>query len=126
MIETNSVYISKVDDDTVKVIIKQGACVSLKEYATFENYYYQLVGQKKAIKFLIIIEEDARIQIGIVNFYKGTYKTDFKKAEAYMIKNPKIKMFFTVGKKILNKRRDYPVKEFESEKEALSWLKSIS
>lgn len=60
-----------------------------------------------------------------MSFYKKSYKTNFKKAEVYLIKDSTLRMFFRAGKKILKLRRDYPLEVFNSEQEALSWLESI-
>ena len=68
----------------------------------------------------------SRLKQKVVQFFKGPYKTDFKVAEAFIIKDPIQKMFFKVGKKVLKAKRDYPLEEFDSEEEALSWLKSIT
>ena len=125
MIETNSTFISKIDDDIIQVIVKSGAVLGHEEYDTFEEIYYELAGGKRPLKFIVIIEENARLKQKIVNFFSKNYKTDFKIAEAYLIKDPMVKMFFRVGKRILNKRRNYPVQEFNNEEEAVSWLKTI-
>ena len=50
MIETNSAYISKVDDNTIKVIFKKDSVLSVEEYATYEEHYYELMGRKGAIQ----------------------------------------------------------------------------
>lgn len=125
MIETNSAFISKLDDNTAKVIIKSNALLSEEEYNSFEEIYYNLMGSKGPFKFIIILEHGARIKKNVTSFFKKDYKTDFKMAEAYLIKDPVIKMFFRVGQKILKNRRNYPVKEFNTEQDALSWLKSL-
>lgn len=125
MIETNSAFISKIDDNTIKVIVKTNALLTEEEYESFQEIYHDIIGDKKPLKFLIILEHGARLRKKITNFFKNEYRTDFKIAEAYLIKDPIIKMFFRVGKKILSNRRDYPVKEFDNEEDALSWLKSF-
>ena len=125
MIETNSAFISKLDDNTIKVIVKANALLSEEEYNSFEAIYHELIGERKPLKFIIILEHGARLNKKITSFFQKEYRTELKIAEAYLIKDPVIKMFFRVGKKILNNRRNYPVEEFNNEEDALSWLKSF-
>ncbi|MEX1001836.1 MAG: STAS/SEC14 domain-containing protein [Crocinitomicaceae bacterium] len=123
MIETRSAFISKIDEDTLKVIFKPNAYLTVEEYGQLYKHYQKELGKSDAIKFLIIIQEGFKTEKKYLQFFMNHYRTDFKKAEAYIIVHPSTKMFFKVGTKMVNHK--YPIKLFEKEAEALSWLKSL-
>ena len=123
MIETKSAYISKLDVDTLKVVFKPNAVLFNEEYEEFYAHYQTLSGKDAGIKFLVIIQDGFKMNEHYISFFKKKYRIDFKKAEAFIILNHASKMFFKVGINMIPK--DYPVKLFETEKEALKWLKTI-
>lgn len=123
MIETESFYISKVGEDIVKVISKPDAFVTVSEYETLKQRYFDLIGKEEDIKFLVIIQPGFKSEFKYSQFFKNFFRTEFKKAEAYIIKHPPSKPFYKVGLKLVPHK--YPVKLFEQEEEALTWLQSI-
>lgn len=124
MIETKSAFISKIDESTLKVIFKPGAHLQTDEYKEMFTHYQTLLNKSEEMKFLIIIQEDFRFESKFLDFFKNVFRTDFKKAEAYVILHPSSKMFFKVG--LLMIENDYPAKIFEKETEAIDWLKNIT
>ena len=123
MIETKSAFISKIDEDTLKIIFKPNAYLRTEEYQGMYEHYRSLLKKEKEMKLLIIIQEGFQFEKKYMDFFKNVFRTDFKKAEAYVILHPFSKMFFKVGVKMLNNR--YPLRIFDHEKEALNWLKEI-
>ena len=123
VVETKSTYISKVNDDTVKVILKPYAVLGTEEYNSFYPIYVDLMGYEGDYKFLIIIQSGARVKKKHLDYFKKDYKTTYKIAEAYLIISPVARMFLKVLIKIVNKR--YPVRLFDDEAEAIAWLESI-
>ena len=123
VIETKSAYISRVDNDTLTVILKPGALVTTKEYNGFEEKYYELMGRKDKFKFLVIVQEGAKVEKRYIDYFSRDYKTTYKKAEAYMVVSPLARMFLKILVKIVDNK--YPVRLFNHEKEALDWLSTI-
>lgn len=123
MIETKSAFISKIDDNTIKVVFKPNAFLRDAEYQTYLDHYEKLLGMRTGFKFLVIVQEGFKLENRYLKFFKKSYNTDFKVAEAYLVLNPSAKMFFSLGTKVV--KRKYPIKLFDTEKEALTWLKSI-
>lgn len=123
LVETKSAVISVVDNDTLKVVMKPNAYVSKIEYETFAPIYFNLAGRKKEIKFLVIVQEGLSVENKVMNFFQSMYRTDFKKAEAYIVLDPTHKLFFKVALKLAKIK--YPVRLFENEREALIWLNTI-
>jgi hypothetical protein len=123
MIETKSAYISKLDEDTIKLVFKPGAYFSKEEYASFYELYCKLLGKEQEMKFLVIIQEGFKMEQRYLQFFKTEYRTDFKKAEAYVILNSSSRMFFKVGIQLIP--HDYEAKLFKNEIEAEAWLKKI-
>ncbi len=121
MIETKSAHITKVDEETIKVVFKTNIYLSYEEYDKFQDHYRSLIPQGK-IKFLAIIQDGFHVEDGYIKFFKK-YKTDFKFAEAFIIMPIITKTFFKAATRIV--KPNYPAKMFRSEKEALSWLQSI-
>jgi hypothetical protein len=75
------------------------------------------------MKFLVIVQEGFKMEKRYLNFFKKEYRTDFKKAEAFVILNPSSRIFFKIGVKLV--KYDYDAKLFEKEEEAINWLKKI-
>lgn len=123
MIETKSAYISLVEEDIIKVVFKPHAFLTDEEYSGYMAHYEQLAGKRGEYKFLCIVQVGFKVENRYLKFLTKSYKTNFKKAEAYVIKNPSAKMFFNLGTKIV--KRKYPILMFDSEEEALTWLRSI-
>lgn len=123
MIETKSAFISKIDGDALKVILKTNAYLTVSEYDELLGHYIKLIGRNENIKFLVVVQPGFKMEGQYASFFKNRYKTEFKKAEAYVIKNPPSKMMFKVGIKLVPHK--YPVKLFDTEAEALTWLKAI-
>ncbi|MEO9531465.1 MAG: hypothetical protein ABJG68_14270 [Crocinitomicaceae bacterium] len=123
MIETKSAYISKLDEDTIKLVFKTGAFLDKEEYASLYGHYCSLLGRKTEMKFLVIVQEGFKMEQRYLQFFKKEYRTDFKKAEAYVILNPSSRMFFKVGIQLIP--HNYEAKLFENEADALRWLKKI-
>jgi len=123
MIETKSAFISKIDEDTLKIIFKPGAMLHMEEYQDMFNHYQTLLNKEQGMKFLIIVQEGFRLEKKFLSFFKNVFRTDFKKAEAYVILHPSSKMFFKVGLQMV--KGTYPQKIFESEHEAINWLNQI-
>lgn len=123
MIETKSAYISKLDENTIKIVFKPDSILEREEYAELHSHYSTLLGDIDKIKFLVIIQEGFKMKDKYLNFFKKDYRTDFKKAEAFIVLNPASKMFFKVGLAIV--RNSYPIKMFENETEAVNWLQTI-
>lgn len=124
MIETKSAFISKIDEQTIKIIFKPQARLDIEEYELFYDHYKATLGDAPKMKFLILVQEGFKLEKKILKFFKNVFRTDFKKAEAYVILHPPTRMFFKVGLQTI--KHEYPVKLFESEKEALDWLKTIT
>ena len=124
MIETKSAFISKIDDDTVKVILKPNARVSKEEYESFYPIYQELLNKDKDMKLFILIQNGARVEKKLPDFFKKVYNIEYKKAEAYMIISPVARMFLKLMIRIVGNK--YPVRHFHSEDEAVLWLKSIN
>ena len=123
MIETNSAYISKIDDDTLKVVFKPNAILKKGEYQEMYEHYQSILGKKTEMKFLVIVQEGFKMEEQYLKFFKKDYRVDFKKAEAFILLNPSSRMFFKVGIHVIPNK--YPAKLFDNEKEALKWLKTI-
>lgn len=123
MVETKSAFISKIDDDTIKIILKPDARVSEQEYKSFYPIYQEMLNKDKDIKLFILIQSGARVERKLPDFFRNVYKLDYKKAEAYMIISPVARMFLKLMMKIVGSK--YPVRLFYSETEAIQWLQSI-
>ena len=123
MIETKSAYITKLDDDTIKLVFKPGAFLKKEEYSELFGHYQKLIGRDHDIKFLVIVQEGFKMEQRYLQFFKKEYRTDFKKAEAYIIRNPSSRMFFKVGIQLIP--HNYEAKLFEVEKDAIEWLQRI-
>ncbi len=123
MIETQSAYISTLDDDTIKLVFKPNAFLTTVEYGTLYKHYCDLLGKDSEMKFLVIVQEGFKMEKRYLNFFKKEYRTDFKKAEAFVILNPSSRIFFKIGVKLV--KYDYDAKLFEKEEEAINWLKKI-
>ncbi|MFT4600780.1 MAG: hypothetical protein ACI857_000957 [Arenicella sp.] len=123
MIETKSAYISKLDEDTIKVVFKPNAYLTSVEYAELYGHYCELLQKKEEMKFLVIVQEGFKVENRYMKFFKKEYRTDFKKAEAYVILNPSSRMFFKVGVQLIP--HSYETKMFDKEEEAIKWLKQI-
>lgn len=123
MIETKSAHISKLDENTIKIVFKPNALLEKEEYDTLYGHYQSLLGIDSEIKFLVIIQQGFKMKDKYLNFFKKDYRTDFKKAEAFIVLNPASRMYFKVGLTLV--KNNYPVKLFDNEKDALNWLENI-
>ena len=123
LIETKSAVISVIDNDTLKVVMKPNVYLSKQEYESFSPIYFDLACKNKDIKFLVIVQEGLKVENRVMNFFQSMYRTDFKKAEAYIVLDPMHKLFFKVALKLAKIK--YPVRLFENEREALAWLNTI-
>lgn len=123
MIETKSTHISKLDENTIKVIFKPNALLEKDEYKSLYGHYQSLLAKDSDIKFLVVIQEGFKMKDKYLNFFKKDYRTDFKKAEAFIVLNPASRMYFKVGLTLV--KNNYPVKLFDNEKDALNWLETI-
>ncbi|UKN02673.1 hypothetical protein K6119_03990 [Paracrocinitomix mangrovi] len=123
MIETNSAFISKVDDETIKVIFKPNTVLTVEDYHKYDKHYEQLVDTSKKLKFLVIVQPGFKMKNKFTSFFKENYRKDNKKAEAFILRDPPSKIFFKVGVRIA--KHQYPIRSFESEEEALNWLKKF-
>jgi hypothetical protein len=123
MIETSSAYISKIDEDTIKMVLKPNSRISTEEYRSFLPAYKEILGKDSDIKFLVIVQTGARVEKRMVDFLKTDFNTTYKKAEAYIIVSPISRMFMKVMNKLINNK--YPIRHFEREENAIEWLKSI-
>lgn len=123
MIETKSAHISKLDENTIKVVFKPNALLTQEEYVTLFGHYKELLGRDSEMKFLVIIQEGFKMKEKYLKFFKKDYRTDFKKAEAFIVLNPASRMYFKVGIAIV--KNNYPVKLFDNEADAIKWLKTI-
>ena len=123
MIETKSAHISKLDENTIKVVFKPNALLEKEEYDTLYGHYQSILGKDSEMKFLVIIQQGFKMKEKYVNFFKKNYRTDFKKAEAFIVLNPASRMFFKVGLAIV--KNNYPARLFDTEQEALNWLNTI-
>ncbi|MBD3636785.1 MAG: hypothetical protein HUJ25_05530 [Crocinitomicaceae bacterium] len=123
MIETSSTFITKLDEDTLKVIFKPNSYLSMEEYESLLDYYRSLLGRDSGIKFLVIIQPGFKMEKQYSHFFKNHYKTNFKRAEAFVLLHPPTRMFFNVGIKLVKPK--HPVKLFNKEEDALNWLKKI-
>ncbi|MCG8576484.1 MAG: STAS/SEC14 domain-containing protein [Flavobacteriales bacterium] len=121
MIETENASISKINKDTVKLVVR--GKVTQKEYESFYSAYCELTGMEKDMKFLIIIESGGGVKKKIVDFFKKDYRVHYKKAEAWMIISPFTRMFLKILMKAVD--RKYPIQHFDTEESALEWLASI-
>jgi len=123
MIETKSAYISKLDQDTIKIVFKPNAYLTTVEYKELYGHYQELLGKDDEMKFLVIVQEGFKMENKYLKFFKKDYRTDFKKAEAFVVLNPASRMFFKIG--VLVVPHSYEAKLFEKEEEAIEWLKQI-
>ena len=123
MIETKSAHISKLDENTIKVVFKPNALLTQEEYHTLYGHYKEILGRDNEMKFLVIIQEGFKMKEKYMKFFKKDYRTDFKKAEAFIVLNPASRMYFKVGIAIV--KNTYPVKLFDNEADAIKWLKTI-
>jgi hypothetical protein len=123
MIETESAYISKINENTIKLVFKPNAQLTNEEYQTFYQHYSELVDVEKGVKFLVIMEKGFKMKDKYLNFFKKKYKTNFKLAEAFILIDTNLKYFFKLGDKLV--KRKHPIELFNTEEEALKWLESI-
>ncbi len=123
VIETKSAFISRVDDKTLRVILKPKALVTMAEYNTFEGKYYELMGREGRFKFLVIVQEGARIDKSYADYFRYDYKTKYKYAEAYLVASPLARMFLKILIKVVDNK--FPVRLFNTEDDAILWLKSL-
>jgi SpoIIAA-like len=123
MIETTSAYLSKLDKDTVKIVFKPNAFLTTVEYKSLYDHYKQLLGKDDEMKFLVIVQEGFKMENKYLRFFKKDYRTDFKKAEAFVVLNPASRMFFKIGVQVIP--HSYEAKLFEKEEEAIEWLNQI-
>lgn len=121
MIETKSAYISKLDEDTIKLVFKPGALLKQEEYTTLYGHYCSVLGKTEQMKFLVIVQEGFKMEQRYLHFFKKEYRTDFKKAEAFIILNPSSRMFFKVGIQLVP--HSHEAKLFDKEVDAIAWLK---
>ena len=123
MIETDSAFISKIDEDTLKVIFKPNAFLTIKEYDTLYDHYRSVLGKDDGMKLMTIVQPGFRLEKQYSSFFTKNYRTDFKKAEAYILLHPPSRVFFKVGLKLIKGK--HLARMFNNEEEALSWLKTI-
>lgn len=121
MIETESFFISVLDEDTLKIVSKPNARMTYIEYDKLETFYRTLLPEKTKFKFLIILQEGFSLEKNPLDFIKHKIQLGYRHAEAYVIVSPILRMFVNVGIKIYKNR--HPVRMFESEAQALKWLK---
>ncbi|MCH2235134.1 MAG: hypothetical protein MK078_12850 [Crocinitomicaceae bacterium] len=120
MRESDSFFISVIDEETLKIVSKPNVKMRYSEYETLNNIYKELLPGVEKYKFLIVLQEGFTIEKNPIDFIKHKLNPTYRKAEAYVIISPIFKVFVQVGKKISGFR--HPIKIFNNEKEAQAWL----
>lgn len=119
--ESDSFFISVLDDETIKLVSKPNAKLMYKEYDTLKAIYKKLLPNQEKYKMLIVFQEGFSLEKNPLDFLKNKIDLSYRKAEAYVIISPIFRVFVSVGIKM--RTLDYPIKICKTEEEAELWLK---
>jgi hypothetical protein len=123
LIETRISYITPLEDNIIKVIIKENIDVTVEDLE--ENYqaYLPVFDENKMAKFLLIIGKGGTASKEVREEFAAKGRDKFKIAEAIVVKTPGHKL---IANFILNfYKQKHPVKPFSNEVDALKWLKQF-
>ena len=120
MRESDSFFISVLDDETLKIVSKPNVKMRYSEYDKLQEIYEELLPGIEKYKFLIVLQEGFSIEKNPMDFIKKKLNPTYRKAEAYVVISPIFKVFVQVGKKISGLK--HPIKIFNNEKEAEAWI----
>ena len=120
MRESDSFFISVLDEQTIKIVSKPNVKMLYTEYDRLKDIYRELLPGKEKYRLLIVLQEGFSIEKNPMDFIKNKVDLSYRKAEAYVIISPIFRVFVQVGKKITG--YPHPIKIFNTESEAETWL----
>lgn len=119
-IETKSAYITKIDEDVVRVEIKKNYEITLSDLEENYNAYKQLFGDDMKLYILSVFNEGASTSLEVRNKFVSKERSAFKIAEAIVINSMAHRI---VGNFVIKVQKPkHKMQAFGKEKEAMDWL----
>ena len=118
-IETKISFITKLDDDMVRVEVKKNVEPELEDLEENYNAYKKLFKAQK-LYFLIVFNEGSNTSLEVRNQFASQNRSSFKIAEAIVVKSMPHKLIANFVLKV--QKPEHKMQVFNNEKEALDWL----
>jgi hypothetical protein len=118
-IETKISYITKLDEDVVRVEVKKDVEPELEDLE--ENYNaYQSLFANKQLYFLVVFNKGASTSLEVRNKFASKQRSSFKIAEAIVVESMSHKLIANFVLKV--QKPTHKMQVFNNETDALKWL----
>ena len=121
--ETSIAFIETIESNIIVVRLKEDITISnvgLEEnLAVFKN----ILNGGKGL-FLVVFQAFSTAGIGLRSKYEDKQRVKLKRAEAFVVSS--LSNRIELAYHIKNTQKNYPIKFFTEESEALSWLKTFT